>query len=955
MKWEGACPHAPPTRNEDKPDPCDMKRNEGTRRMNVSTLNYMAVSIAVFAVAGCVSSSYKLDVQKPKGNAQAKFFVRSVMKDVKPGESIKKSEWEAQQRESATFAEGAKKEGVYEALFASGDKNESMPLTVYYTRNQGKEEPGNSSMLCALTLGVIPGCFQTTETIDVTVRSPAGERTGVFKIVKDEWLGWLPIFVPYPTFDSDKRTKEVGYVPGDLVERGLARKTLELAKSLDCNAFFIKQKRLKELQDTADQTMLANVVQNDSDADIRNAADKRLEELVLMDVAVSNDIAWLADKMKLDSHFSVKSAAHEKWVLLMEAKIDGLDDMYALKAIASDDTDVSVAAKARSKIVDIKRAAIEKTSDVHALRKMVHDEAYEEIREAARNRYTTIVTTKIENINDIDGLYAFVDDQTSDLVADKAKSKIVALKKIAVSKCSDKDKLSEAARTESLAEVRDIIADRLAALRIDEIKAIHDAATLEQIANDTSESQVVRDAAVKIRNGLLREIEKKRMAQKIQRIKELYNERKYDEVIHLCDEENGASAGSRPKDVLCWCAIRKSAIVKKRQSTKIEGDLLAQRVKAILGLAKATSESEDGRTINFYGFFMGMSRHDAETLAKFYKLKADEYSFWSWGEQAVYKVELSLAAIRRITKAGNTFEELAQAVANRVGDLKVWENRDYDVIGYKYKTIDGAKLWLHERDGIEMSYSGFVTKQPIETAWAADERKLESALFEDTLICDMIVIPSNNYMMGKYEVTQEQWIHIMPYEEKFACGSRDFRRPVAASYRNCEKFINRLNALPKIKAAGLVFRFPTVNEWQFACRAGGTGKYCKLADGEEITEDALERVAWFSRDRYSREEKGTHSIGQKEPNAYGLHDMHGNISEWCGVPFTKKSAFSLKGEEEYAYTLGGSYFDGVDQCAVDYRWDGHSLHSHSIDFNNGLRLCCSVNSVDDEQDEETDK
>ena len=90
-----------------------------------------------------------------------------------------------------------------------------------------------------------------------------------------------------------------------------------------------------------------------------------------------------------------------------------------------------------------------------------------------------------------------------------------------------------------------------------------------------------------------------------------------------------------------------------------------------------------------------------------------------------------------------------------------------------------------------------------------------------------------------------------------------------------------MNALPEVKASGGVYRLPTADEWEFACRAGATGDYCKLADGTEITEKTLGEVAWFrdnSGCKYLPEEP--HPVGQKKPNAFGLYDMCGNVREW---------------------------------------------------------------------------
>ena len=172
----------------------------------------------------------------------------------------------------------------------------------------------------------------------------------------------------------------------------------------------------------------------------------------------------------------------------------------------------------------------------------------------------------------------------------------------------------------------------------------------------------------------------------------------------------------------------------------------------------------------------------------------------------------------------------------------------------------------------------------------------------ERLVAEMVPIPGRDYRMGKFEVTQRQWEAVMgenPSEYKGA------NHPVEnVSWDDCQAFLEKLNAHPAARASGLVFRLPTEEEWEFACRAGSTNDYCRLADGTEITATTLGRVAWIFENVWTRprwlagflafaeglvdpiyevdwtEIPTDKPVGRKEPNAWGLHDMHGNVGEW---------------------------------------------------------------------------
>lgn len=129
------------------------------------------------------------------------------------------------------------------------------------------------------------------------------------------------------------------------------------------------------------------------------------------------------------------------------------------------------------------------------------------------------------------------------------------------------------------------------------------------------------------------------------------------------------------------------------------------------------------------------------------------------------------------------------------------------------------------------------------------------------------------FYCGVFPVTQEEYKAVTSKNPSHYKGAR---RPVETvswdeAMAFCAKLNQRYESNPPGMISGMIYRLLSEAEWEYCCRAGTTTSWCCQSEGQ------LSEYAWYSVNAGSQ----THDVGTKKANAWGLHDFHGNVSEWC--------------------------------------------------------------------------
>jgi formylglycine-generating enzyme required for sulfatase activity len=164
------------------------------------------------------------------------------------------------------------------------------------------------------------------------------------------------------------------------------------------------------------------------------------------------------------------------------------------------------------------------------------------------------------------------------------------------------------------------------------------------------------------------------------------------------------------------------------------------------------------------------------------------------------------------------------------------------------------------------------------------------------------------FEMSATEVTQEVWQAVMKKNPSDFTGTG---RPVEhISWQDAQDFLEALGQ----RRDGFSYRLPTEAEWEYAARAGQT------------TQPPLSAIAWFGLAESSGRPSRPQAVGTKAANAWGLHDMLGNVAEWCEDWYSPNYQRVVR---------GGSWLDAAKSLRISAR--GKATPT-TKDYSIGLRI-----------------
>ncbi len=198
---------------------------------------------------------------------------------------------------------------------------------------------------------------------------------------------------------------------------------------------------------------------------------------------------------------------------------------------------------------------------------------------------------------------------------------------------------------------------------------------------------------------------------------------------------------------------------------------------------------------------------------------------------------------------------------------------------------------------------------------------------------------SQPFWLGKYEVTRGEWKHVqdalhgksVPSDRKRVADAPTEFPAIGLNWDDATAFCVKLTELEQQAQTlpeGWKYALPTEAQWEFACRAGTDTRY-----NFGNSESAADSHVWIDRNTRQAGDAFAHKVGQKKANPWGLHDMHGNVIEWCRDAYIPKLPGGLNPEVQEGTTgtlRGGGWGDSIRDCRTAYR--GNNTRSQKTNY-----------------------